>query len=112
MANVGWCAPQPPTPHPSDEQTLAPSGAGVFFFAQTIENARLRGETAEAGAIGVRGREPGCGAGLAWRRGWRTFLTGETRRFPLKAPYHNIVITRVQRSAAPIDALTAATARP
>jgi hypothetical protein len=44
MANVGWCAPQPPTPHPSDEQTLAPSGAGVFFFAETIENARLRGK--------------------------------------------------------------------
>ena len=24
--------PQPPAPHPSDEQTLAPSGAGVFLF--------------------------------------------------------------------------------
>jgi hypothetical protein len=49
---------------------------------------------------------PGTGLrGWRGRRGWRTFLTGETRPLPLKALYHNIVISRDQKSAAPIDAL-------
>jgi hypothetical protein len=32
-------------------------------------------------------------------------LSGETRRLPQKALYHNIVITAVQNSAAPIHPL-------
>ena len=103
MANVGWCAPQPPTPHPSDEQTLAPSGAGVFFFAETIENARLRGKRWRPDPLEcVAGNRA---AGLAWVSGLADLPRRQTRRFPLKALYHNIVITRVQKSAAPIDAL-------
>jgi len=62
--NVGWCAPQPPTPHPSDEQTLAPSGAGVFFLREPLKMRESGGKTAEAGPICLRGREPDCG--LAW----------------------------------------------
>ena len=34
----GGVPPSPPTPHPSDEQTLAPSGAGVFFFRKPLKN--------------------------------------------------------------------------
>ena len=100
MANVGWCAPQPPTPHPSDEQTLAPSGAGVFFFAEAIENARLwekrRRPDLSASVAGNRA------VGLAWASGLADLPRRQTRRFPLKALYHNIVIARDQKSAAPI----------
>jgi hypothetical protein len=103
MANVGWCAPQPPTPHPSDEQTLAPSGAGVFFFAEAIENARLREKRRRPDLSEcVAGNRA---AGLAWASGLADLPRRQTRRFPLNALYHNIVITRVQKSAAPTDAL-------
>ena len=101
--NVGWCAPQPPTPHPSDEQTLAPSGAGVFFFAEAIENARLREKQRRPNLSEcVAGNRA---AGLAWASGLADLPRRQTRCFPLNSLYHNIVITRVQKSAAPTDAL-------
>ena len=44
-------------------------------------------------------------AGLAWASGLADLPRRQTRCFPLNSLYHNIVITRVQKSAAPTDAL-------